>query len=240
MTKIIAHRGASGYAPENTMEAFELAVKMGADGIETDVHLSQDGEVIIIHDEKLDRTSNGLGYVKDYTYEQLSKFNMNNHMEQYEYCQLPRLCDLLALVKKHGILLNIELKTDFYAYPGIEQKVVELVKEYGVEDQILYSSFNHYTLMNIKNVDPKAKIALLYMEALVQPWDYASHIHANALHPFYPNLQIPGYLEECHKNKIIVNAWTVNKREDMANLIQLGIDGIITNYPDIALTYKKQ
>ena len=156
MTKIIAHRGASGYAPENTMEAFKLAVGLGAEGIETDVHLTRDGHVVIIHDEKIDRTSNGLGYIKDCTYEQLSAFNYNNHMEQYEFCKLPLLSDLLELVKSTGILLNIELKTDFYGYPGIEEKVIQLVKAYGVEQQVIYSSFNHYTLMTVKSIDPNA------------------------------------------------------------------------------------
>lgn len=239
MTKIIAHRGASGYAPENTIEAFKLAIGLGAEGIETDVHLTKDGQVVTIHDEKIDRTSNGLGYIKDYTYEQLTAFNYNNHMEQYEFCKIPLLSDLLALVKSSGILLNIELKTDFISYPGIEEKVIQLVKEYQVEQQIIYSSFNHYTLMNVKTIDPNAKIGLLYAEGLVQPWDYANHIQADALHPFYANLQIPHYIEESHQKGIIVNTWTVNKREDIKHFLNMNVDGIITNYPDIALALKK-
>ncbi|MFQ6861738.1 MAG: glycerophosphodiester phosphodiesterase [Beduini sp.] len=238
MTKIIAHRGASGYAPENTMEAFKLAIGLGAEGIETDVHLTCDGQVVIIHDEKIDRTSNGLGYVKDCTYEQLAAFNYNNHMEQYEFCKLPLLSDLLELVKSSGILLNIELKTDFYSYPGIEEKVVALVKTYGVERQIIYSSFNHYTLMKVKAIDPNARIGLLYAEGIVQPWDYATHIQADALHPFYANLQIPNYIQEAHQQGIIVNTWTVNKREDMKRFIEMQVDGLITNYPDLALAIK--
>lgn len=239
MTKIIAHRGASGYAPENTMEAFKLAVEMKADGIETDVHLTKDGEVVIMHDEKIDRTTDGTGYLKDYTYAELMKFNANNHMEQYEFCKIPKLTDLLALVKESGILLNIELKTDFIAYPQIEEKVLNLVKEYEVEEQIIYSSFNHYSIAKIKALDATAKTGLLYMEGLYKPWDYAKSINVEALHPFYPNLEIPDYVTECHKNKIMINAWTVNKRADMKHLIDLGIDGVITNYPDIALAYKK-
>ncbi len=238
MTRIIAHRGASGYAPENTMEAFKLAIESGADGIETDVHLSKDGQVVIIHDEKIDRTSNGIGYVKDYNYEELSTFNYNNHMEQYEFCKIPLLSDLLELVKSSGIYLNIELKTDFFSYPGIEEKVIELVKQYELENQIIYSSFNHYTLMKIKEINPKAKIGLLYSAGLVQPWDYATHVHADALHPFYGNLDIPFYVEESHKHNIMVNTWTVNKRETMERFIEMDVDGLITNYPDIALNIK--
>ncbi len=239
MTKIIAHRGASGYAPENTMEAFKLAIEMGADAIETDVHLTKDGEVVIIHDEKVDRTTNGIGYVKDYDYATLETLNANNHMEQYETCKIPKLADLLALIKETGTLLNIELKTDFFPYPGIEQKVLELVKEYKVEKQIIYSSFNHYSVMKMKELDPNVKIGLLYMEGLYQPWHYAMQLQADALHPFYPNCAFPDYIQECHKNKIQVNAWTVNKREDMKRLIENKVDGLITNYPDLAIEIKK-
>lgn len=237
MTKIIAHRGASGYAPENTMAAFELAIKMGAHGIETDVHLTKDGEVVIIHDERLDRTTNGIGYIKDYTYEQLLKFNANNHMEQYEYCPIPKLSDLLQLVKENKILLNIELKTDVIQYVDIEKKVLDLVKEYQIEDKVIYSSFNHYTINTIKKLNPTAKVGLLYMEGLFEPWKYAMNMNADALHPYYPNLMIPNYLTNCHQNNILVNTWTVNKRSDMKDLIALNVDSIITNYPDIALSF---
>lgn len=235
MTKVIAHRGASGYAPENTMAAFELAIKMGADAIETDVHLSKDGEVIIIHDEKLDRTSDGIGYVQDYTYEALSKFNANNQMENFVFCKIPRLSDLLELIKKHGTKLNIELKTDFIVYPEIEEKVIDLVRAFDVEDQVIYSSFNHYTLANLRKIDPNVKIGILYMEGMYEPWHYATHLKADALHPFYPNLMIEDYVKECHEHHILVNAWTVNKPTDIKRLIDLETDGIITNYPDLAL-----
>ena len=117
MTEIFAHRGASGYAPENTLEAFRLAMEQGADGIELDVHLTKDGEVVVIHDETLDRTSNGQGKVRDYTLEELKKFSFHNHIEKYKGVQIPTLKEVLDLVKNSSMKVNIELKTVFPALP---------------------------------------------------------------------------------------------------------------------------
>lgn len=235
MTKIIAHRGASGYAPENTMEAFELAVKQKADGIEIDVHLSKDNQVIIMHDETINRTTNGHGYIKDYTFEELQSFNANNDMADFTFCHIPRLEELLELIKESNTLLNIELKTDQIHYKNIEEIVLELVKQYKVEHLVFYSSFNHYSMTKIKELDSNAKIGLLYFEGLYQPWNYALLAKADALHPFHQNLKIPNYIAECHRNNIKVNVWTVNDVLDMQKYIAMDVDGIITNFPDIAL-----
>ncbi len=143
MTKIFAHRGASAYAPENTVEAFALAMEQGADGIELDVQMTKDGQVVVIHDETIDRVSDGTGAVRDYTLEELKKFHFSNHMENYENAAIPTLKEVLDLIKSSNMLLNIELKTGIYWYPNLEEKTMELVKEAGMEDRVIYSSFNH-------------------------------------------------------------------------------------------------
>ncbi len=112
MTKIFAHRGASGYAPENTLDAFALAMDMGADGIELDVQMTKDDEVVVIHDETIDRVSDGKGMVKDYTLEQLREFSFDNHMEGYEHVSIPTLNEVLELVKPSKMEVNVELKID--------------------------------------------------------------------------------------------------------------------------------
>ena len=99
---VLGHRGASGYAPENTLEAFSMALEMGADGVELDVQMTRDGQLVVIHDEWIDRTSNGKGWIKDYTLEELRQFNFNNHMEGYEFCAVPLLSEVLALFKGTG------------------------------------------------------------------------------------------------------------------------------------------
>lgn len=234
--KVWGHRGASAYAPENTMEAFRMAVSQGAHGIETDVHLTKDGVAVIMHDETLDRTSDGKGYIKDYTFAQLKTVNANYGKEGFEFCAIPTLEDLLKFVKETDIDLNIEIKTDVFMYEGIEKTVVDLVCQYDLEEKVIFSSFNHYSLMKVREILPSAKIGLLYMEALYQPWVYAKSLNADALHPYYPCCALDDYMRHAHLNGIKVHPWTVNKKEDMLKLKEAGVDAIITNDPKLALS----
>ena len=142
-TKIWAHRGASGYAPENTMEAFTLAVQMGADGVELDVQLTKDGQIVVIHDERIDRTTDGTGSVKDYTYEELKKFNAAvNFGNVTEFQPIPTFEEYCAWIAETNIETNIEIKTGCYYYEDIEKKTLDMVHKYGLEKRVLYSSFN--------------------------------------------------------------------------------------------------
>ena len=129
--KVFAHRGASAYAPENTLAAFRLAEEQGADGIELDVQLTKDGQVVVIHDENIDRTGTGTGAVRDYTLEELRKLSFHNHMEAYEGEKIPTLEEVLTFVKQGRMEVNIELKTGVYWYPEIEKKTIEIVKSDG-------------------------------------------------------------------------------------------------------------
>ena len=124
-TKVWAHRGASGYAPENTLDAFRKAVEMGADGIELDVQMTKDGELVVIHDETIDRVSNGKGWVKDYTYEELKKFNFNKTHLEYTKEEIPTLEQVYLLIKPTNLTINVEIKTGIVFYPGIEGRVLE-------------------------------------------------------------------------------------------------------------------
>ena len=164
MTKIWAHRGASGYAPENTMEAFRLADEMKADGIELDVQLTKDGEVVVLHDEVIDRVSNGRGYVRDYTLEEVKKFTFCNTHPEYKEATIPTLKEVLAYIKTTSMTINIELKTGVFFYDGLAEKTLALVKDAGMEDRVIYSSFNHYTIRDIQKLNPQAKTGLLYAD----------------------------------------------------------------------------
>ena len=135
-TKIFAHRGASGYAPENTLEAFALAITQGADGIELDVQLTKDGIPVVIHDETIDRVTEKKGWVKDYTLKKLKELTvLKNKFPEYSAAKIPTLEEVLDAVKASGIQVNIELKTGIYWYPEIEQKVADLVKKAGMEEK---------------------------------------------------------------------------------------------------------
>ena len=164
MVKNFAHRGFSGMYPENTMLAFEKAVQTeGCDGIEMDVHLTKDGEVVIIHDEKLDRTCvNGTGFVRDYTYEELKKFDVSfKFAGQCDSQHVPALREYFELVKDTHIITNIELKTGIFEYPGIEKKVYDLIEEFGLKEKIIISSFNHFSIRRIKELCPDMECGLL-------------------------------------------------------------------------------
>lgn len=234
-TQVWAHRGASGYAPENTLESFKLAAEMHADGVELDVQLTKDGELVVIHDEKIDRTSNEKGFVRDYTLSELKNFNFNNGNEKYPNAQIPTLKEVYELLKPYNMKINVELKTGIFFYEGIEEKVLKLAEEMDMKDRIIYSSFNHYSVMKIKELDENAETGLLYCDGWINVVEYAEKLKVNALHPADYNIQYDNLIEKSKAHKIKLHVWTVNDEEEMKYLAENKVDAIITNYPDIAV-----
>ena len=233
MTKNFAHRGFSGKYPENTMLAFEKAVEIGADGVELDVQLTKDGEVVIIHDETIDRTTDGKGYVVDYTYEELSKFDASNTKTgKMRLNKNPTLKEYFELVKDLDFVTNIELKTGINQYLGIEEKVYKLIKEYKLEKKVIISSFNHFSILRMKKIAPELKCGFLSEDWIIDAGAYTASHGIECFHPRFNNL-IPEVVEELKKNNIEINTWTVNKEEDIKDLINKGIDILIGNYPDL-------
>lgn len=231
---VIAHRGASFYAPENTIVAYEKAVKMEADAIEIDVHKSKDGELIVCHDEKVDRTTNGKGYIKDLTVKEIKKLDAGNWFdEKYSTAKIPLLEEVLQFVKKENILLNIELKNGPIFYENIEEDLVNIIKEYQLEEKVLISSFNHYSLLKIKMLAPEIKTGILYIGGLVAPWEYAKKVKANAIHPLFFTIN-KDIVRASINNGILVNPFTVNDKEELTLMAKIDVSGIITDRPDIA------
>lgn len=232
---VLGHRGASGYAPENTIESFKMALDMNADGIELDVQMSKDGVLVIIHDELIDRTSNGKGWVKDYTFEELRSFNFNNHKEGYEFCNIPTLEEVLELFKGTGKLINIEIKSNIINYPDIVKKTIDMVRKHEMQDQVLYSSFNHQSCLEVEAYDPDAYVGFLYEDGFLNVPEYVRENNGDALHPALYFLLDPLYMPRARKNGLEVNVWTINEEYQMELGCKLGITSIITNYPDKAL-----
>lgn len=234
-TKVWAHRGASGYAPENTLDAFKKAVEMGADGIELDVQMTKDGELVVIHDETIERVSDGTGWVKDYTYKELKKFNFNKTHPEFEKEEIPTLEQVYLLIKPTNLTINVEIKTGIVFYRDIEEWVIALTDRCGMSDRVIYSSFNHYTLRRIKEIKPDAKTGMLYADGIIDPVKYACDVvNADAMHPAGYNVLFPGFLEECAKRGRLLHVWTINEEKHMRQLCEAGADAIITNYPDLA------
>ena len=229
-----AHRGASGHAPENTLPAFRLAAEMGADGVELDVQMTRDGEIVVCHDETVDRTSSAKGWIKDFSFAEIRKLDFSYGNLAYEGITVPTLEEVLELLKPAGLTVNIEIKTGIVFYPGIEEKTLKAVRNQGMEDRVIYSSFNHETLRTIRKLDKDAPTGVLYEDGLVGAVRYAESLGANALHPGLFNLQYPGFLEEARKAGMAINTWTVNSEEHLRMCREAGVHAVITNYPDKA------
>lgn len=226
------HRGASGYFPENTMVAFEKAIEMGATGIETDVQMTKDGVLVLIHDEYVNRTTDGIGLVKDYTYKELMKLNASTYMKNYtNKTSIPTVEELLALAKNQDIIINFEIKSGVILYPNIEENLINLIYKEQFQNNVILSNFNHYSLVKCKEVSREIPTGILYMEGLYKVEDYCSTVGANALHPYFYCAQ-PEVIQNAHEKGLKVNPFTVNDEDAMNNLILAGVDGIITNYPD--------
>lgn len=238
-TYIYAHRGASGYAPENTLEAFALAAEMKADGVELDVHFSKDGKVVVIHDDKIDRVSNAQGKVKEYTLDELLAFDFGyKFYGERRGIKIPTLDQVYELLAPTGMTVNVEIKA---SDPAICASCLEIAKKYGMEKKVIYSSFDHFQIARIKELDPSVFIAPLYSFNMVRPWDYCQNLRAKATHPAYTQIQrLPDYVEKCHALGIRVHTWTTNDEESMKLCFDADCDAIITNFPDVALKLRDE
>ncbi len=243
MTEILAHRGYSAKFPENTMIAFRGAEYANADGVELDVQLSKDGEVVVIHDEKLNRTTTGKGYVKDFTLQELKKMDAGVLFPDIKEKQtIPTLEEVFTWLTTNKLTCNVELKNGVFRYEGMEEKVIQLIHQYELTERIVISSFNHYSIVHCYRLAPEIEIAPLLSEGLYMPWVYAASIQAKGFHPHYlaaSNEVIGDSLE----SGISVRPYTVNKEAEMKRLFQINCTAIITDDPTIAVKlrdkYKK-
>lgn len=226
-----AHRGFKSKYPENTMLAFRKAVEEGADGIEFDVHLTKDGELVIIHDERLDRTCQAQGRVKDYTLEELKKINAAKLFPEVGFEGIPTLEEYFKYIKDKDIITNIELKTGIFWYRGIEEKVYDLLSKYDLNDRILVSSFNHESLMKMKELGPELKFGALVSSWLDRPEDYLEKMGVDFYHPA-AYCASPELVKRLHNCGIGINVWFGKEEYDFKTLVEMGVDGIISDFPD--------
>lgn len=221
---IYSHRGYSGKYPENTMIAFEEAYRAGSDGIELDVQMTSDGSVVIFHDESLERITGTKGLIKDISYDSLPRTTEGNH-------PIPLLSEYLSWVRTRDIITNIEIKSAAIYYPGLEEKVASLVRQYRVDERILISSFNPLSLLRTREYAPHLKLAFL-----VETYGFSGFDHlcsAFGFEYFHPDISIvtEELVASFHRRGIHVNTYTVDSREDARTAQQAGADGIFTNEP---------
>ncbi len=240
--KIIAHRGANRLAPQNTLPAFAKAFELRADGLETDVHLTQDGVPVICHNYEIDETSNGRGSISKMTLETFKSYDFGSYFgDAFKDTPAPTLAELLALCAEQSFeILNIELKPSRENDVSVVGKTIDLVKEYGLSDRLLISSFSTHMLTQAKKLDRHCETALLYSpnrrefyRMLGREDRFALALGVSALHP-WKNLITPLLVKKAHAAGIKINAWTVNSASDLIRYANMGVDGLITDVPDEA------
>ncbi|MEM7033207.1 MAG: glycerophosphodiester phosphodiesterase [Chloroflexota bacterium] len=231
----LAHRGASYDAPENTLPAFRLAADMGADGVELDVQLSKDGIAVIIHDFSVDKTTNGQGNVKDKTLDELKSLDAgSNFSAEFSDTRVPTLDELFAALGP-VLLFNVELKTADYTDQGLEVEVIRLIEDYQLQDRVILSSFNPFSLWRARRINNRIKRGLLWYPD--SPWHLRHQLFRGLAKPhfFHPHWQAttPQMITKEHHRHIPVNVWTCNDQADMHRLIKMGVDSIMTDRPDV-------
>jgi glycerophosphoryl diester phosphodiesterase len=239
--KIYAHRGASGYAPENTLEAFQLAIDHRADGVELDVHLTRDKQLIVVHDERIERVSDGNGLVAMMSLKDIKKYLFNKTHPEYREARAPTLEEVFELLAPTEMKVNIELKNSRIPYEGMEELCMELVEKTGMGERVIYSSFNHHSMAYIKRLNPSAVCGLLYDCCLKNPAGYMKKVGADALHPHFSDVLLnPEEYAELIQAGGLVHVWTVNDDRDMRKVMDTGVHILITNYPDRAVAMREE
>lgn len=236
--KVTAHRGYSGRYPENTMLAFKKAVKAGCDEIELDVQLTKDDVVVVLHDERIDRTTDGTGYVRDYTYEELKQFNAAKCWNgRYETMAIPTFEEYCLWVKDEPVTTNIEFKTSIYYYEGLEEKTIALLRKYHLEKNVMFSSFNHVSLLKAKELEPDIECGILVDDGLGNAGYFCRRYGFECYHPNGAKLT-EDVVESCTRHGIKINAWTINDMALLEKLADLNCSGVITNFPGICRAWR--
>ncbi len=227
---IIAHRGGRRWAPENTMIAFRKSVDLGIDGIELDIHRCSTGELVVIHDEDVQRTTNGVGLVGDISYPELQRLDAGSWFDkEFAGERIPQLADVLDLVAGKCVV-NIEIKNTPVDYPGIDDDLIDLLADYPQRERLIISSFDHGVVRRMHSKAPDLCYALLADALLIDIADYARRIGATVWHPCFGSLREDA-VEEAHAAGIPVNAWTVNSIREWSMAVSMGLNGIITDDP---------
>jgi glycerophosphoryl diester phosphodiesterase len=222
---IMAHRGASNIAPENTLKSFEKAIELEANFIELDVCETKDGVLVIFHDENISRITGQSGFIKDLTFSELRTLDFGKGE------RIPTLREVIEITSGR-INLNCEIKVE-----GIANSVIDLFKEYNIINSVIISSFIHNELLEFQKIEPKLKLASLEPNTykISYPWDekkqmiqFCVNNNLYAINPHYPILD-QQFVDSAHEYNIKVFPWTVNRKSSLKKLIKFGVDGIITN-----------
>ncbi|MDF1616778.1 glycerophosphodiester phosphodiesterase [Petrocella sp. FN5] len=231
--EIIAHRGASGYAPENTLIAFKKAIDMGAKAIEFDVQMTKDEEIVVIHDYTLDRTTTGTGFVMEKTADEIRDLDAGSWFgDAFIGEKVPLFEALLDLVHPE-VVLNVEIKKVAFDQREVEKKVLEIIMKKNRLENTVFSSFDHRCLKNLLEIK-KVQVGMLISCNMIDPIGYAT-LHGIKSYSINQNAAFVNeeFIKEVHKKGLKVLSYTINDRATAEKFKSLGVDGIFSNYPDI-------
>lgn len=240
--KIWAHRGCSQRYPENTLLAFaQAALLKNLTGIELDIQLTKDGEMVVIHDERVDRTTEGIGFVRDYTLSQLKKLHI--YADDNPVQLIPTMTEVFDLLEpqvKAGLKLNIELKNSIYTYQGMEEKIIDLVQRRGLQKSVVYSSFYAKSLEKLKCFDPGAELGILDGKVSDCMYKLQGGCGAMSLHPFWKGIdltaqELEGYTVRAWMTGHLYPEKPTGTKLDLVHLEAQGITDIILNEPEVYL-----
>jgi glycerophosphoryl diester phosphodiesterase len=231
---VIGHRGAMGHCPENTMASFQRGLELGADWIELDVHLTADGELAVIHDETVDRTTDGHGLVKDHTLAELKQLDAGGWFgPEYAGQRIPTLDEVLAWAHAHATIVDIEIKNAPIYYAGIEEAVVAALDRSAMAEQVIVISFDHAAVKRIKALDARVATGVLYSG---RPVDAGLHLagqaDADGLFPHWAYVTRAD-VQAAHAAGLSVAPWSTSDPNVLRRLIAAGVDAIGTNHPDV-------
>ncbi|HXX16746.1 MAG TPA: glycerophosphodiester phosphodiesterase family protein [Candidatus Eremiobacteraceae bacterium] len=234
----IAHRGASGYAPENTFAAFRRAVAQGVSFIETDLHLTRDAHFVAIHDETVERTTNGRGAIHDMTLAEVRRLDAGSWFaSEFMGERIPTLDEILEFTKKHDVVFYLELKPS--GFWGGEHALISALRDTGEIPRSVVISFDPAILAALRKIEPTLMTGLLHDGNLESPFEKAVEIGARQL-AIRGDLVTPNFLQEARKRDLQVVCWTINSLAHMRMLAAAGVDGIMSDYPDRLLTVLKK
>lgn len=234
---IFAHRGASAHAPENTLAAFKLAIEQGADGIELDVKLSVDGKVVVIHDPTVDRTTGAKGRVKDLALADLQSLDAGNFFSaKFQNEKIPALEEVFEVVGKRSFI-NVELTNYTTPRDHLVESVCSLVKKFGLQKRILFSSFLPSNLSNARRYLPDVPVGLLALDGVLGLWSRSFGFAFGKYNALQPNIKnvTRQQIYFAHRLKRRVHVWTVNEETDLRRLFKWGVDGVFTDDPQLAV-----
>lgn len=237
--QIIGHRGWMSEYPENSLIGFQQAAALGVDGIELDVHMTRDGEIVVHHDETIQRMTNGSGWIRDLTLAELHNFHLRHRFgRRFRKEKIPTLRDVLLSLAHHpNLLINIELKTNVVLYDEIERKTLALVARYAPNHRVVYSSFHLPTLIRLKQRLPEAEVALITSRAFPHMKDVLTTFGIDGIHP---RRQVYTKNEASFAALRKVRPWAVNRPRSMKRFLQSDVAAIITKHPDQALRLRAQ